>query len=668
MIQNLRLRSVEMLEIPEDHKKLFRDIYVPKDIRIHFPNGERPDLTKKDIYDDGSSLKFTEPLCSQKNLKFGLSEKSVLQFDAIDIENIEKCIIEANAEAIDPDTGETVSVPYGRFTVDSCKKQSDMRLRRVIAYSGASLEVSPLTLAKLSLPSLNPYSYRISIDELMGTGEKTRERFEGTKRETEFTGYTQGVDFDSMVLEASYIGSDGYPYTIYCSMEYKYKSVNMYAASIEIRNALLWYDIRSEVVDTDKAAAWDAGIRDIMEYLDMLKPIAVYQDDIRRQRFDDILQWCDTYLDNYAVRMDVLQTYNKKKLHTQKDVVIAMDDMGDGSRRSRYVSSALLDVVNARAGDADSGGVWAADSVANGTLMFICPYSIDVRIERKKDNEPSETVFDRFIVSGRKDILVGYGNMLKRHTMEFRPPGIYESKGQETVTEPLPDIQFERTEGADGYFWCKDAEKNLNNAVSAAAEIQAKFVHLDRYGVCRFVGISDHFGLYPEETLYPAEDLYPNDNNGGLVTTYDYSTLWYEDHEVQPYGTILVSYKNMSGNAEVLSYKFNRANKNVYHFKDNFIFKAGGWQPDKIRRILDTWFIPGLTGIRYTPVELEMKGLPYVEAGDVLTVLTRTGGIEAFVFRRTLQGINHMTDRIEAKGDELNEADIDDSITVVEEV
>lgn len=658
-----------MLDISEKAKSLFRDDFITKDIKIHFPNGEREDILTKDIYGDGSSISFTESICSQSNLKFGLSEKSILQFETVDVENISGYEIEASAEVIDPDTGETVSVPYGRFVVDSCKKQSDMRLRKVIAYSGKSLEVSLLTLAKLSLPSLNSYSYRVDIDELMGTNERLRGRFSSAYK-TEFTGHTQGVDIDSIGMNAAYIGSDGYLYTIYCSVEYKYKTVKMYAyygGAIPMHGET-WYDIQSEIVDVNEAGAWDSGIRDIMSYLDMLKSIVVYQNDERRQKLDDTLQWCDTYLNNYVVRMDVLQTYKKKKLRTSKDVIIAMDDMGDGIRRSRYVSSAVLDVVNERGSTTSnaSGSVIIFDTAADGTLTFMCPYSIEVRVERQQDSGSSETVFNRSIVSGRKDILLDYGSLLKRHTMEYQTPTIYQP--QLPIKVAFPDIQFERTEGADGYYWCKDIEKDLDNAVSAAAEIQAKFVHLDRYGVCRFVGISDNFGLYPEETLYPAEDLYPNENNGGLVTTYDYSTLWYEDYEVQPYGTVIVNYKNMSGNDEVLTYKFNRANKNVYHFKDNFIFKSGGWKPSEIRSILDAWFIPGLLGIRYTPIELEMKGLPYIEAGDVLTVLTRTGGIEAFVFRRTLKGINHMTDTIEAKGDELNEADIDDSITIVKEV
>lgn len=653
-----------MLNISENYKKLFRDMYVPRDIRVHFPNGEMHDLTKKDIYGDGSSFRFTESLCSQKNLKFGLAEKSVIQFDTIDVENIKDSTIDVNCEVVDPDTGETVSIPYGRFEIASCQKQSDMRRRKVIAYSGAKLEVSPLTLAKLALPSLNQYSYRVDIDDLVGAGERTRERFDEQRTEEEIAGSTRGIDFDSMSFAATYKGSDGYIYTAHCDMEYKYKTVQM-KASQEIDTTVeetLWYDIRSEIVDAAKAEAWDLAVKDIASYLDMLKSIVVYQESSIRRELESYVKACDTYLNHYTARMEVLQKWNNKKLRTTKDVPIEMDDIGDGIRRSRYISGAHLDVLNARGGTATTAGSIeiSYDKVAESTLTFMCPYSIDVMVERAEDQE---TVFTRSALSGRKDILVGYYRMQRRYIMESQVPQIY------PVPEtPLPWVQFERTQGRDGYYYCIGAEKNLQSAISAVAEIQAKFVHKDRYGMIRFVGISDHFALYPEETIYPSEDLYPNENNG-LVTTYDYSTLWYEDYEVQPYGTVVVNYKNMSGNSEVLTYRFNRANKNTYNMKDNFIFKNGGWHPDEIRQILDAWFIPGLLGIRYTPISLEMKGLPYVEAGDVFTVLTRTGGIEAFVFRRTLKGINFMTDSIEARGDEVNEIDIDDSVTtIIEEV
>lgn len=652
-----------MLDIPEKHKELFRGRYLPRDIRIHFPDGEHADLTKKDIYGDGSSLSFTESLCSQSNIRFGIAEKSVIKFDTVDVENIKGSIIEASCEITDPDTGELVSIPYGKFEVDSCQKQSDMRRRKVIAYSGAELEVSPLTMAKLSLPSLNTYSYRMDIEELTGTGDRQRERFtaSGQISRREFTCSTQGTDFDIMALEVSYTGSDGEPYTIYCDITYLYKKVDMEAANPRLETlGEKWYDIKSEIEDAGKAAEWDAGLADINKYLDMLRSIVIYQTADIRKELDVFLQKCEAYMTGCTVRMDVLQKYNKKKLRSRKEVKITMDDMGGGVRRSRYVSSTLLDVLNARA--VIAGNVVTDDVAADGTLTFMCPKSVHARIEKQGDGQPSETVFDCFIMSGRKETLIGYRNMAPMHTMEVVESGIPE--GYRT---PLPLVQFERAEGDDGYFYCADAEKNLQPAVGAIAEIQAKFVHMDRYGVLRFVGISDHFGLYPEETLFPSEDLYPNENNGGLLTTSEYRSLWYEDYEVQPFGTVIVSYKNMSGNDEVLVYRFNRANQNVYKMKDNFIFKTGGWKPSEIRDVLDTWFIPNLKGIRYIPAELEMVGLPYMEAGDVLSVLTRTGGIEVFVFRRTLKGINFMTDSVEARGDELNKTDEDDSVTVIEQ-
>ena len=128
-----------------------------------------------------------------------------------------------------------------------------------------------------------------------------------------------------------------------------------------------------------------------------------------------------------------------------------------------------------------------------------------------------------------------------------------------------------------------------------------------------------------------------------------------------------MNYKNRSGNDEVLSYRFNRKNRNIYHFKDNYIFKTkpGGWDPADIRSLLDTYFIQAIDGVRYIPYEAEINGLPYMEAGDVVTILTRMGGIEAFVFRRTLRGINCLTDRLEARGDEVNEVGEDDSATTI---
>ena len=95
-----------MLNIPEEVRNLFKDSDVRKNIRIHFPNGERPDFINDNI--DEESLSFTESICSQDALKFGLCEAPVLEFSTAEIENIKGMEIEASIE-VDVSTAENVT-------------------------------------------------------------------------------------------------------------------------------------------------------------------------------------------------------------------------------------------------------------------------------------------------------------------------------------------------------------------------------------------------------------------------------------------------------------------------------------------------------------------------------------------------------------------------------
>ncbi len=652
-----------MLDIQESIKDLFRDGHVQKNIRIHFPDGERTDITKENIYGDGSSFSFTESICSQGNLRFGLAESSVLKFDTVDVENIKGCRIEACYEVSVPGTERPVQIPLGVFTVDSCQKQSDMRRRKIIAYSGARLEISPLTLAKLSIPSLNPYSYRLDIEELMGQGERDRKRY-ADKTEKEFTFEVYGKDYDDIEIEsASYVDSDGSICTVYCTLEYKYLTREMCSQmTARYPSPKAWYDIKSEIDDIARADSWDSAMRDIQNELEMLKGLAVEQEPKRREGLNRFLQACDAYAGNYAVRIDVQQTYDKKKLNTSKYIKIQMERCDQGIKKSRYPLDNILDIVDKRAGETDGNTVIIGDRM-HATMTFICPISIDMRIVKQPEDGALQEIFARSAVSGRKETLIRYGTVSKMYTFQYDPPkfgDVHEKRPN------LPLLEFEREKRADGYYYCIDPEKNLRRAADSAAEIQARFLHTDRYGVLRFIKISDHFGLYPAEDLYPSEELYPAGTQD-TASAAQCKSLWYDDYEVQPYGAVRVNYKNRSGNDEVLSYRFNRKNQNVYHFKDNYIFKTrpGGWDPADIRSLLDTYFIPAIDGVRYIPYEAEITGLPYMEAGDVVTILTHMGGIEAFVFRRTLRGINCLTDRLEARGDEVNEVGEDDSATTI---
>lgn len=299
-----------MLDITESDKSLFRDEYTQKNIRIRFPDGEWTNLTKENIYGDGSSFVFTESICSQRNLRFGLAEASVIKFDAVNVKDIKGSRIEAYCEAIDPATGRTVSIPLGVFTVDSCKKQPDMQRRKVIAYSGTKVEVSPLTMAKLSVPSLSQRSYKIDVDEILGQGGQHMEKYTNTVS-TEFSRDTA----EMAAYETCLSDKDGNRYSVFMGFTYAHIDVSMTGWNISGGdNPSAWYEIISYPDIT--ATAWDVGVEEVRKCLKKLKDAIYYQTESDAQKLNDFVQICEIMLEA-SVEINIEQTSGKKKLKTK---------------------------------------------------------------------------------------------------------------------------------------------------------------------------------------------------------------------------------------------------------------------------------------------------------------------------------------------------------------
>ena len=121
-----------MLNVPEAIKTLLKNESVPKNFRIHFPNGEFSDITNENLV--AESVRFSESICSQGSFRFGLAEASVIEFETIGIGNMIGCTIEVSCE-IDYNN-EPYSIPYGTFVVNKCpRNHENMTLRRVTAYT-----------------------------------------------------------------------------------------------------------------------------------------------------------------------------------------------------------------------------------------------------------------------------------------------------------------------------------------------------------------------------------------------------------------------------------------------------------------------------------------------------------------------------------------------------
>ena len=193
-------------------------------------------------------------------------------------------------------------------------------------------------------------------------------------------------------------------------------------------------------------------------------------------------------------------------------------------------------------------------------------------------------------------------------------------------------------------------------------EVNGCFFHMNRYGKPEIIYASKA-GLYPSEKLYPREDLYPRGMNGPLLSMNRYISMECDDYVVENYGKIQIKTQSRVKNGEsICSYEYigNPDGKNTYIIEDNIFYCAEGTvyeygsQPE-VDEMLKNLF-DKISNLTYTPHTTKLRGLPFMECGDRVNLITKTGGIESFIFRRTLKGIHALMDTYEASGDEYNEA------------
>lgn len=161
-----------MLTVPAAVKGLFQTDGTRKNFRVHFPGGEMSDITNENIVYE--SVSFTESVCSQTPFKFGLCEASLIEFETVGIGNMMGMVIECGIEvdtsslsaaqisAIESNPGDGTlvkaadsdigygfyRVPYGVFTVTSCPRDHQAMTHRKVTAYGELAPYNPFETAK----------------------------------------------------------------------------------------------------------------------------------------------------------------------------------------------------------------------------------------------------------------------------------------------------------------------------------------------------------------------------------------------------------------------------------------------------------------------------------------------------------------------------------------
>lgn len=197
---------------------------------------------------------------------------------------------------------------------------------------------------------------------------------------------------------------------------------------------------------------------------------------------------------------------------------------------------------------------------------------------------------------------------------------------------------------------------DVKNMLESYIELQGKFGLFDRYGNFQLIDLTDKLQLYPSDTLYPSNDLYPREQRN-LITRSMYSKVEYEDTPTRHYDKIECTWRDSNNQEHNQEYQivdpasldwYDPDDFQQYNLSDNYFIKNGYFTEEEVQTILET-LGEKIKEFQYYPANIEMRGLPYLEAGDELAVVTRLSGFTTFILRRTMNGIQELKDNIEAE-------------------
>lgn len=150
-------------------------------------------------------------------------------------------------------------------------------------------------------------------------------------------------------------------------------------------------------------------------------------------------------------------------------------------------------------------------------------------------------------------------------------------------------------------------------------------------------------GLYPADDLYPSDTLYPRESNASEeVLKSVYSAISY-----QPFHTDWITKVSIIGKDGAIQGQAGNTSGDDFYIADNKLAWGLGSISQAAQAILNE-----VQGARYTPADIDAKGLPYLECGDIILANTRRNVITTYILERTLKGIQALTDMFGSDSDQ----------------
>lgn len=623
-----------MLTVPATIQTLFKTDGIRKNFRVHFPNGENADLTNTDIVQE--SVTFTESVCSRNTFQFGLSERSEIDFECVGVQNIYGMTIECGIEidtsslsaaqisAIQADPGDGVlvlesasdigfgyyRVPYGVFIVENCpRSHGAMSHRKVTAYSksvAAANNVLPNFFTKVL-----PFPYvdvtPAVVRSILGTNELTEAAItpsttSGIQRFYNSSGAWVNIQIpDTTTYKFTNVAkTDMYKLNFDCDLA-EYERFGKCIAEM-LDNAgidILYNSSGTQVFNTTEEA-----LRCFVPHWFAPSIKAVYS------KLENGSAWID-YTSDFCLTFD-------------SGVYMPV------LRRSNVGISTLTPT---------------SDPSITDFFYSDVPYYID--------GSPESLSVEVQIISGGSSTTT---------TIPFTPTDAFPTQPSFTFTL---DSAYSYTQDTASIKMHIAPTLNVENAIRMKYQGWTKM----GYSYANAFSWSDTLdgmyelsamcGHYNRRGEFVGARLDKSDPVG--IQSSEYSDLWWDDYSIEPIGTVQYSFQDGS---QTTIYQFS-SDRSIYDMTGNYFLQKmdnTGETADqtiaKIITMLDNDFVPYVSTVDYSPSDIEMIGLPYLEAGDYLEIDdANSGTVETYMLRRTLSGIQTLTDTISSVGGEVIKGD-----------